>query len=261
MSAIDPERFARHLLLREIGGPGQQRLAAARVFVTGAGGLGCPAALYLAAAGTGALTIADPDRVSLDNLQRQILYRTADAGAGKAETAKAALAALNPHCAVTARAEAVTADNARELIRGHDLVLDGTDDFETRFIVNQACYDEGIPLVSGALGRWDGQVAVFAAGLTKGLALKDRAPCYRCLVPQVPPEAETCARVGVAGPLTGVIGSMMALEALKWIVRAGTPLAGRVLFYDGLSGQARVARLKPDPACPVCGGQPPAASR
>lgn len=245
MSAIDIERFARHIVLKEIGGPGQQALARARVFITGAGGLGAPAALYLAAAGIGYLTLADPDTVSLDNLQRQILYRTDEVGQPKVERAKAALTALNPGTAIDAKQVALTPGNARDLTAGHDLVLDGTDDFATRFAVNDACLAEGIPLVSGAVGRWDGQVAVFNAG--------PDAPCYRCLVPAIPPDAETCARVGIVGALTGVIGSLMALEAIKHITGAGETLDGRLLIFDGLGGESRTLRLARDPACPACG--------
>lgn len=246
MSEIDIERFARHIVLKEIGGPGQQALARARVFITGAGGLGAPAALYLTAAGVGHLTIADPDTVSLDNLQRQILYRTDEVGQPKVERAKATLTALNPGTAIDARQVALTPDNASELVSGHDLVLDGTDDFRARFAVNDACLSEGIPLVSGAVGRWDGQVGLFNAG--------PRAPCYRCLVPDIPPDAETCARVGIVGALTGVIGSLMALEAIKHITGAGETLGGRLLIFDGLGAESRTLKLARDPACPACGG-------
>lgn len=244
MSEIDIERFARHIVLKEIGGPGQQALARARIFITGAGGLGAPAALYLAAAGVGHLTIADPDTVSLDNLQRQILYRTDEVGRPKVERAKAALTALNPGTAIDAKQVALTPENARDLIAGHDLVLDGTDDFATRFAVNDACLAEGIPLVSGAVGRWDGQVGVFNAG--------PDAPCYRCLVQAIPPDAETCARVGIVGALTGVIGALMALEAIKHITGAGETLDGRLLIFDGLTAESRTLRLARDPACPAC---------
>lgn len=246
MSEIDIERFARHIVLKEIGGPGQQALARARVFITGAGGLGAPAALYLAAAGIGHLTLADPDTVGLDNLQRQILYRTDEVGQPKVDRAKAALTALNPGTAIDAKQVALTPGNARDLIAGHDLVLDGTDDFRARFAVNDACLAEGIPLVSGAVGRWDGQVGVFNAG--------PDAPCYRCLVPAIPPDAETCARVGIVGALTGVIGSLMALETIKHITGAGETLDGRLLIFDGLGGEARTLKLARDPACPACGG-------
>ena len=241
-SEEEVERYARHLVLREIGGPGQQRLKAARVLVVGAGGLGAPAALYLAAAGVGRIGLADPDVVGLSNLQRQVLYATHDVGALKVDVAARRLGGLNPHVAVDAHAGALTASNARDLVAGCDVVLDGTDDFATRFAVNAACVARGVPLVSGALGRWTGQVGVF-----------EGRPCYRCLVAEVPPEAETCAAVGVVGALAGVIGSMMALEAVKRITGAGEPLSGRLLIYDGLEGESRTVRIGADPDCPVCG--------
>ncbi|MEQ8432872.1 MAG: molybdopterin-synthase adenylyltransferase MoeB [Oceanicaulis sp.] len=241
---VDIERHARHILLREIGGPGQQRLSRTRVAIIGAGGLGAPAALYLAAAGFGTIRLIDDDAVSLDNLQRQILYRTSDVGRVKVEAARAALADLDP--AVTVEPVRARADAASlpALLDGADLVLDGCDDFQTRFAVNEAAILARLPLVSGAVGRWDGQVSVFAPHLG--------APCYRCFVPAAPPDAETCAEVGVVGALTGVIGSMMALEAIKLAARAGEPLLGRILLFDGLGGVARTVRLARDPGCPAC---------
>ncbi len=239
------ERYARHILLKEIGGPGQQKLKAATVAIVGAGGLGAPAALYLAAAGVGRLRLIDDDTVSLDNLQRQIIFRDTDVGAAKVDRAQAALTALNDNVAVEIERQRLTEANAAYLLRGTDVVLDGTDDFETRFAVNAAARELGVPLVSGAVGRWDGQVATFVRG----------GPCYRCFVPETPPDAETCARVGVVGALTGVIGSIMALEAIKLIAQAGEPLIGRVMLFDGLKGEARTTSLKRDPACPVCGNE------
>lgn len=239
------ERYARHILLKEIGGPGQQRLKAATVAIVGAGGLGAPAALYLAAAGVGRLRLIDDDAVSLDNLQRQIIFRGGDVGASKVERAQVALAALNDNVAVEIEKQRLTDANAAYLLRGADIILDGADDFDTRFAVNAAARALGAPLVSGAVGRWDGQVSVFARG----------GPCYRCFVPNMPPDAETCARVGVVGALTGVIGSMMALEVIKLIAQAGDPLIGRVLVFDGLRGEARTIKLPRDPACPVCGNE------
>ncbi|HEX7760662.1 MAG TPA: molybdopterin-synthase adenylyltransferase MoeB [Caulobacteraceae bacterium] len=236
------ERYARHLVLREVGGPGQQKLKAARVLIVGAGGLGAPAALYLAAAGVGRIGLVDPDTISLSNLQRQILYRTEDNGAPKVERAADRLAELNPHVHVEPIDVMLTADNAGALVRDFDMVLDGTDDFATRFAVNAACLAEGKTLVSGAIGRWTGQVGVFAG-----------RPCYRCLVPEIPPEAETCVAVGVVGALAGVIGSMMALEAVKVLVGAGQALTGRLLIYDGLAGESRTVRIGADPECPACG--------
>jgi molybdopterin/thiamine biosynthesis adenylyltransferase len=241
-SDAEVERYARHLVLREVGGPGQQRLKAARVLIVGAGGLGAPAALYLAAAGVGEITLVDPDTVALSNLQRQVLYDTADEGRVKVNAAAARLSALNPNTRIVPSATLLTEANARALISGHDLVLDGTDDFATRFAVNAACVAEGVTLVSGAIGRWTGQVGVFAG-----------RPCYRCLVPDIPPDAETCAAVGVVGALAGVIGSMMALEAIKLLAEAGEPLTGRLLIYDALAAEVRTVRIGADPQCPVCG--------
>ncbi len=235
------ERYARHLVLAEVGGPGQQRLKAARVAIVGLGGVGGPAALYLAAAGIGGLTLIDDDAVALSNLQRQILFDTADVGRSKTGAAGARLAALNPHVAVTVAPVRLDAANAESLLVGHAVVIDGTDDFSTRFAVNAACVALSIPLVSGALGRWSGQVGVF-----------EGRPCYRCLVPETPPDAETCARVGVVGALAGVVGAMAALEAIKRIAGAGDPLTGRLLLYDGLAGTARTVRVAADPTCPVC---------
>lgn len=244
-SEEERQRYARHILLKEIGGPGQQRLKAATVAIVGAGGLGAPAALYLAAAGVGRLRLIDDDAVSLDNLQRQVIFRSADVGALKVERAQAALAALNDNVAVEIESQRLTDANAAYLLLGADVVLDGTDDFQTRFAVNAAARELGAPLVSGAVGRWDGQIAVFARG----------GPCYCCFVPETPPDADTCARVGVVGALTGVIGSMMALEAIKLIAQAGEPLIGRVMFFDGLRGDARTSALPRDPVCPVCGNE------
>jgi len=236
------ERYARHLVLREIGGPGQQKLKAARVLIVGAGGLGAPAALYLAAAGVGVIGLIDPDAVSLSNLQRQVLYATMDTGEVKVEAAARRLSALNPNVDVVPLPIAIDADNARSVIHRFDLVLDGTDDFAVRFAVNAACVHEGRPLVSGAIGRWTGQVGVFG-----------KKPCYRCLVPEIPPDAETCQGVGVVGALAGVIGSMMALEAVKLITGAGETLAGRLMIYDALSAETRTVKVGADPECPVCG--------
>jgi molybdopterin/thiamine biosynthesis adenylyltransferase len=244
MSFSDEEvdRYARHLVLREIGGAGQQALKAASVLIVGAGGLGAPAALYLAAAGVGRIGLADPDTVALSNLQRQILYAGADVGRPKVEAAAERLAGLNANVAIEPIAARLMPDNAAALVRPFDLVLDGTDDFATRFAVNAACLAEAKPLVSGAIGRWTGQVGVFAG-----------RPCYRCLVPEIPPEAETCATVGVIGALAGVIGAMMALEAIKLIVGAGESLTGRLLIYDALAAETRTVRVGADPACPACG--------
>ncbi|HVY32800.1 MAG TPA: HesA/MoeB/ThiF family protein [Caulobacteraceae bacterium] len=252
-SEQEVERYARHLVLREIGGPGQQKLKAAKVLIVGAGGLGSPAALYLAAAGVGRIGLVDPDTVALSNLQRQVLYSGADVGRPKTEAAAEHLAALNPNIRLIATAQALTSENAADLVAPYDLVLDGTDDFATRFAVNDACLLKGKALISGAIARWSGQVGVFAGGLTRGKPLDQRQPCYRCLVPYIPPEAETCALVGVVGALAGVVGSMMALEAIKLITGAGEALMGRLWLYDALDGESRTVRLSADPACPACG--------
>lgn len=243
------ERYARHLVLAEIGGPGQQRLKAARVAIVGLGGVGAPAALYLAAAGVGTLRLIDDDVVGLSNLQRQIIFAGPDVGDPKVEAGAARLDALNPHVEIETASERLTPDNAAWLLDGCDVVIDGTDDFATRFATNAACVAGGLPLVSGALGRWSGQVGVFAG-----------RPCYRCLVPDVPPDVETCARVGVVGALAGVVGAMAALEAIKLITGAGETLTGRLLIYDGLAGSARTVGVAADPACPVCAQRTPTAS-
>jgi molybdopterin/thiamine biosynthesis adenylyltransferase len=241
---VEIERYARHLVLREVGGPGQQKLKAASVLIVGAGGLGSPAALYLAAAGVGALFVADPDVVDLSNLQRQVLYAEGDVGRSKAEAAADRLAALNPHIFVAGYQGAFDSSTADELAKGVDLVLDGTDNFSVRYEVNAACVRHRKPLISGAIGRWTGQVGVFGG-----------QPCYRCLVPEIPPDAETCVAMGVVGALAGVVGSMMALEAIKLITGAGEPLLGRLMIYDALSAETRTVRVGADPDCPVCGGR------
>ena len=244
-SPDEVERYARHLVLAEVGGPGQQALSRAKVLIVGTGGVGAPAALYLAAAGMGTISLIDHDAVALSNLQRQVLFDTSDIGRPKVETGAERLTALNPHVGVQALEQRITTDNARDLVAAHDVVIDGTDDFETRLIVSDACVAAGRPLVSGALGRWDGQAGVFAG-----------QPCYRCLVSEIPPDAETCARVGVVGALAGVIGSIAALEAIKLITGAGEPLTGRLMIFDGLKGSARTVTVGADPRCPVCSAAP-----
>ena len=235
------ERYARHLMLAEIGGPGQQRLKAARVALVGLGGIGAPASLYLAAAGVGTLRLIDDDAVALSNLQRQILFQTTDVERPKVEVGVERLTALNPNVRIEPLAERLTVENVTTFLADCDVVVDGTDDFETRFIVNAACVDADLPLVSCALGRWSGQVGVFGG-----------QPCYQCLVPEIPPDAETCARVGVVGALAGVIGAMAAMEAIKLITQAGDPLTGRLLIYDSLAAVTRVVNIVADPHCPTC---------
>ncbi len=252
-SSDEVERYARHLVLREVGGPGQQRLKAARVLLVGAGGLGCVAAPLLAAAGVGVVGLVDPDVVSLSNLQRQTLYRTEDVGRLKVDCARERLAEINPYVQAEAHPVLLTPQTADGIVAGYDVVLDGTDDFAARFAVNAAAYQAGVALVSGAIERWTGQVGVFAAGLTRHQPAGPRQACYRCLTPDIPPDAETCARVGVVGALAGVIGAMMALETVKLIVGAGEPLVGRLLIYDALSAETRTVRIPADPACLLCG--------
>jgi molybdopterin/thiamine biosynthesis adenylyltransferase len=242
------QRYARHLVLREIGGPGQRRLGAARVLVVGAGGLGCPALVYLAAAGVGTLGIVDDDVVSLSNLQRQILFGTADVGALKVGAAAAALARLNPHVAVEAHAVRLEAANAAGLVAGYDLALDGCDNFATRYLVNAACVAAGRPLVSAAMAQWEGQLGLFhpAGG----------GPCYACVFPEAPAPglAPSCAEAGVIGALPGVMGSLMALEAIKVVTGAGDALRGRLLLFDALGAEFRRIGAPVRRDCPVCRG-------
>lgn len=240
------DRYARHIVLRELGGAGQRRLREARVLIVGAGGLGAPSCLYLAAAGVGRITVADDDVVSLSNLQRQVIFRTRDAGRAKAEAAAAAMDALNPHVGVTALTRRITAADAA-LVAQHDLVLDGTDSFAAREAVNRACVLARVPLIAGSIAQWEGQVTIYdpASG----------APCLACIFPQPPAPglAPACAEAGVVGPLPGVVGSLMALEAIKALTGAGEGLRGRMLIFDGLHGETRTVGLHRNPACPVCG--------
>ncbi len=248
LSEAELERYARHIVLREIGGPGQRRLGAARALVVGAGGLGAPGLLYLAAAGVGEIGVVDDDAVSLSNLQRQVLFSTGDVGRLKSAAAAEALGRLNPHVRVVTHAARLDAENAAEIIAGHDVVLDGCDNFETRYAVNAAAAAAGTPLVSGALSQWEGQISVFDPA--RG------APCYACVFPEPPAAglAPTCAVAGVVGALPGVIGAMMAMEAIKLVTGAGAPLRGRMLIYDALGAETRRIKIGPRPGCAVCGG-------
>lgn len=243
-------RYARHIMLREIGGPGQQNLGQARVLVVGAGGIGAPALLYLAAAGIGTITIADDDEVSVSNLQRQIIFRTADAGRPKAQTAATALGLLNPLIDLQVHPHRITAADAM-LVAAHDLVLDGTDDFSERSLINQLCADAAVPLIAGALAQWEGQLTIYdpASG----------APCFACIFPQPPAPGlvPSCAQAGVIGPLPGVIGSMMAIEAIKLICGVGAPLRGDMLIYDALYGETRRIAIARSASCHVCGAVQP----
>ena len=242
-------RYARHIVLPEIGGTGQARLLDAKVLLVGAGGLGSPAAFYLAAAGVGMLVLADDDVVDRSNLQRQILHTDARIGMSKVASARVALLALNPQVRVELIEERITADNIERLIGSADVVLDGADNFPVRYLLNDACVKLGKPLVYGAVHRFEGQVSVFDAGRQRGVA-----PCYRCLFPQPPPPeaAPSCSESGVLGVLPGVVGLLQATEAIKLILGIGEPLAGRLLHFDALGLRFRETRLSSDPDCAVC---------
>jgi adenylyltransferase/sulfurtransferase len=239
-------RYSRHILLPQIGIEGQQKLLAARALVIGAGGLGSPVALYLASAGVGTITLCDNEEVDLTNLQRQIVHRMESVGRKKVESARDALAAINPGVEVVALAERVDGKRLEILAARHDVVIDGSDNFATRHAVNRACVKLGKPLVSGAAVRFDGQVAVF------DLRLPDSA-CYACLFPESGESEDVrCAVMGVFAPLTGIVGSIQAAEALKLITGVGETLSGRLLLLDALAMQVRTIRLQKDPACAVC---------
>src|SRR5919112_4678744 len=224
LSPEEIERYARHLVLREVGGPGQAKLKAASVLVIGAGGLGAPLIQYLAAAGIGTLGIVDDDLVSLSNLQRQVIHRTEDVGRAKVASAEEAIRRLNPHVAVNLHPTRLTAENARDLVRGYDVVADGSDNFDTRYAVSDACFFEKKPLVTAALGQFDASLTTIRAHETGPDGRPN--PTYRCLFPDPPPPGAvpTCAQAGVLGPVAGVIGSLQALEALKLLTRVGRPL-------------------------------------
>ena len=243
------ERYSRHLRLPQVGVEGQRKLEAASVLLVGAGGLGSPAAYYLAAAGVGTLRIADDDVVDRSNLQRQILHTEARIGMRKVESAALALSALNPRTRIDAVAERVSSDNVERLLDGVDLVVDGADNFPARYLLNDACVKLGKPLVYGAVHRFEGQISVFDAGRHRGIA-----PCYRCLFPEPPPpeSAPNCAEAGVLGVLPGVVGLIQATEAIKLIIGIGTSLSGRLLHFDALSMRFRETRLSADPQCVVC---------
>jgi adenylyltransferase/sulfurtransferase len=242
-------RYSRHLLLPEVGLAGQERLKQARVLLIGAGGLGSPAALYLAAAGVGTLGIVEFDRIELTNLQRQILHDTKAVGRPKLESAATRIQELNPNVRVVPFGERLSSLNALDVLREFDVVVDGSDNFPTRYLVNDACVLLGKPLVYGSIFRFEGQVSVFDA---------KRGPCYRCLYSEPPPPglAPSCAEGGVLGVLPGVIGCLQALEAIKLLLGAGDPLVGRLLLFDALRLRFRELQLRKDPECPVCGPQP-----
>src|SRR5262245_27747548 len=239
-------RYARQIRLPSLGIDGQQRLKRASVLIVGAGGLGSPAAMYLAAAGVGRIGIADADRVDPSNLHRQLLHRTDDVGSLKADSARETLGSINPHVRVEPIGERVSAANALDLVTTYDVVIDGTDNFPTRYLLNDACVLTGRPLVYGSVDRFEGQVSVFAS---------EHGPCYRCLFPR-PPKAGTvqnCADAGVLGVLPGLIGTLQATEALKLIVGLGEPLIGRLLIVDTLTMRFRTIGVDRDPTCPACG--------
>jgi len=248
LSPAEVERYQRHLTLQEVGLEGQERLKAARVLIVGAGGLGSPAALYLAASGVGTLGLVDGDRVDASNLQRQVLFDSASVGRPKVEAARERLLALNPHIDVRAHQVTLRAANVLELLRDYDVVLDGTDRIPTRYVVNDACVITHKPLVSGAIHRFEGQVMTYLPG---------QGPCYRCLYPSVPEGlVPNCADAGVLGVLPGVVGTMQATEAIKLIVGAGDALVGRLLVYDALEMTTCEFRFERRRDCAVCGERP-----
>jgi molybdopterin-synthase adenylyltransferase len=246
------ERYARHIVLKEVGGAGQQRLLRAKVLVVGAGGLGSPLVMYLAAAGVGTIGVVDHDVVSLSNLQRQIAHVTARIGSSKTASAAAAVAALNPDVRVVEHATRLSVDNALDLIAAYDLVADGSDNFATRFLVNDACFLAKRTLVTAAIAQFDGQLATFKAHE------EGDHPCYRCLFREAPQGDfdESCARDGILGALAGVMGSLQAVEVLKELLGIGTSLSGSLTIYDALDGRFHRMTARRDPDCPLCGAQP-----
>lgn len=245
LSPLELDRYARHIVLREIGGPGQMKLKAARVAVVGAGGLGSPALMYLAAAGVGHLTVIDDDTVSLSNLQRQVLHGTSRVGMPKTASAALAIDEINPHTEVTTHQARLTEANAG-LLADHDLILDGSDSFATRYLVNATAVALNIPLIAAAMSQWEGQISLYDPA--------NGTPCYACVFPQAPADglAPSCAEAGIMGALAGVMGAMMAGEAIKHITGAGQTLAGTLLIHDALFGQMRSLKLSPRSDCPVC---------
>jgi adenylyltransferase/sulfurtransferase len=249
LSADEVRRYSRHLILPEVGMEGQKKLKAAKVLCIGAGGLGSPAAMYLAAAGVGTIGLVDFDVVDLSNLQRQLLHGTPDVGRSKLASARDRIQSLNPNVQVVTHEVALSSANALELFRPYDIILDGTDNFPTRYLVNDACVLLGKPNAYGSIFRFEGQASVFA--------MKD-GPCYRCLYPEPPPPGlvPSCAEAGVLGVLPGIIGTIQATEAIKLILGTGEPLIGRFLIYDALRMRFRELKLRRDPECPVCGDNP-----
>ena len=243
------ERYARHIVLREIGGTGQRRLKSSRLLVIGAGGLGSPLIQYLAAAGVGTIEIVDGDSVSLSNLQRQVLYTDKDIGAPKAERAANRVRLINPHLKAVSHCTRIDRSNASDLVRGCDLAIDGSDNFDTRTILNEACVLEGVPMVFGAISQWEGQISAFDA--------KRGSACFACVFPEAPApgSAPPCAEAGVLGALPGVVGAMMAAEAIKMLVGAGAPLVNSMLIYDALWGESRKVEFERREGCGICGAK------
>ena len=249
LSPKELSRYARHLSLPEVGRQGQTRLKNSRVLIVGVGGLGSPVALYLAAAGVGTLGLVDFDEVDITNLQRQILHGTEEIGKPKLESAKRRISSVNPNVQIVKHSCRLDSHNALEILENYDVVVDGTDNFSTRYLVNDACVLLGKPNVYGSIFRWEGQVSVFA---------KDGGPCYRCLFREPPPPGlvPNCAEAGVLGVLPGVVGSLQALEVIKLILDEGDSLVGRLLIFDALELKWREVKLKRNPDCPVCGDEP-----
>ena len=247
------DRYARHIVLPGVGAAGQRKLMGARILVVGAGGLGSPALLYLAAAGVGTLGVVDSDQVELVNLQRQVLFDTGQIGRPKAEAAADRLRAMNPEIEVRAHPERLTRDNALERIRDYNLVLDGSDNFPTRYLVNDACVLEDRPLIYGAISRFEGQLSLLHAPDGEGVG-----PCYRCLFPEPPPPGSvpSCAEAGVLGILPGIVGSLMASEAIRFLVGIGESLSGTLAHFDSLGTTLHRIALSRNPGCPVCGLDP-----
>ncbi|GIW47039.1 MAG: thiazole biosynthesis adenylyltransferase ThiF [Deltaproteobacteria bacterium] len=243
-------RYSRNILLPEVGGSGQEKLLSSKVFCVGVGGLGSPVALYLVAAGVGTIGIADADQVDISNLQRQVIHFTDDIGKPKTESAKEKLKRLNPDVNVIVYKEAITKKNIRDIIKNYDIVLDGSDNFPTRYLVNDACYFEKKTLISGAILQFEGQVSVFKpfAG----------GPCYRCLYPEIPPLGmiPSCQEAGILGAVAGIIGTIQAVEALKEILQIGRSLVGRLLVFNALNMSFTDIKVKKDPNCPLCGENP-----
>ncbi|NRA27184.1 MAG: molybdopterin-synthase adenylyltransferase MoeB [Opitutales bacterium] len=249
MTQINTQRYDRHLRLASFGPEKQAKLAQSSVLLVGIGGLGSPVALYLAAAGVGRLVLVDDDVVDISNLQRQVLFKDADAGQLKVEVAKRELKAFNPDIQIDAHATRFNPDNALDLLQGIDLVIDGADNFPTRYLVNDAAHFAGIPVVHGSIHQFDGQVSVFQP---------NDGPCYRCLFPEPPPlgSAPSCAEAGVLGVLPGTVGTIQATEAIKVLTGMGESLTGKLLCWDALSSEQRLLRISKNPNCPLCGAQP-----